>query len=130
MLRAAWPPAMKALQRELKALAALLGDEHDLTVLRDRLTTLHDKGRLDVDDEVLKSALGQIDSHQDLLRRQAVLLGERLFADPPRIIGRRMKRWWRVAEKESRVRRAPARTGAGRKIQRAAGSARGLSRSD
>jgi CHAD domain-containing protein len=98
LLRAAWPPAMKELCDELKALGAMLGDEHDLTVLRKLLRALRRKEKLAGDDELVRATLGLIEARRDALRTHAIPLGERLFADRPRAVAERMMQWWRVAQ--------------------------------
>jgi CHAD domain-containing protein len=98
LLRTLWPPAMKELGDELKQLASILGDEHDLTVLRDRLRQLSRKDKLEIDDDTRTGILGLIATRRSELRAEAIPLGERLFADKPRVVATRVTRWWRVAQ--------------------------------
>ncbi len=97
LLRAAWPPAMKELQRELKALASRLGDEHDLNMLEARLDKLHRKGKLDLQEKLFRAVLDLIAARRHELRDEALPLGKRLFADRPAAVAVRMKKWWAVA---------------------------------
>jgi CHAD domain-containing protein len=101
LLRAVWPPAMKELSDELRQLASVLGDEHDLTVLRDRLRQLARQDKLDVDRDMRAAFVGLIVTRRDELRAEAIPLGERLFADKPRVVATRVTRWWHVAQKHS-----------------------------
>ena len=97
LLRAAWPPAMKALAAELRELSSHLGDEHDLSVLRTHLRKLFREDRLEVEDDTARAMLGLLSSRRDELRAAAIPLGERLFADKRRAVEARMVRWWEVA---------------------------------
>jgi CHAD domain-containing protein len=108
LLRAAWPPAMKELRDELKQLGALLGDEHDLTILRKTLKRLHRKHALKIDDDTLAQALAAIEARRAALRDEAIPLGQRLFVDRPRVIAARLAQWWQIAQQEAAMREAPA----------------------
>lgn len=99
LLREAWPPVMKAQRKELKHLNRILGDEHDLSVLRKDLRQRRAKGGLDiVDEETFATAIQLIEARREELRAVALPLGERLFADRPRAVMARMSQWWRVAQ--------------------------------
>jgi CHAD domain-containing protein len=97
LLRAAWPSAMKEVRDEVKSLARLLGDEHDLTVLRDALRKLRKKGLLEISGELFSATIDLVEDRREELRRKAIPLGERIFADRPRALAARMLEWWRVA---------------------------------
>jgi CHAD domain-containing protein len=100
LLRAAWPPAMKELRDEVKQLGALLGDEHDLTMLRKTLKRMRKEPATDVTDELLSAVLDAVEKRRDDLRAEAIPLGERLFVDRPRVIAARMTQWWTVAQED------------------------------
>lgn len=100
LLRAAWPPAMKELRDELKELGRLLGAEHDLTVLRQQLKKMRRKDPLVAEDAAFDTLFTVIDARREALRATALPLGERLFADKPRAVAKRLKHWWRVAREE------------------------------
>jgi CHAD domain-containing protein len=97
LLRAAWPPAMKELRNELKALANRLGDEHDLNVLEALLEELHGKRKLKVEEEVFRALLGLIAARRQELRDEALPLGRRIFADRAAAVTARLRKWWDVA---------------------------------
>jgi CHAD domain-containing protein len=102
LLRAAWPPAMKELRDELKELASLLGDEHDLTMLRKTLKQIgqHPVDHVHVDDDLVAAAIECVEARRAELRVEAIPLGERLFVDRPRVIAERMMQWWTLAQKD------------------------------
>jgi CHAD domain-containing protein len=97
LLRAAWPPAMKEVRVEVKALARVLGDEHDLTVLRNELRRLRRKARLNVQGDVFTATIVLVEDRREELRREALSLGERIFAERPRALAARIAKWWRIA---------------------------------
>ncbi len=100
LLRGAWPPAMKAQQKQLKELAACLGDEHDMTILDQTLRRLRNESELD-NGKAFMDARALVKSHRQQLRRAALTLGPRLFADPRRAVVKRMRTWWRVTRSAS-----------------------------
>jgi CHAD domain-containing protein len=91
LLQSTWPAAMKTRRRELKKLESLLGDAQDLAALRAGLnappgTTLGDS---------LKQRLETvIDERQRQLRRQAVALGRRVYAEKPGCLRKRLGACW------------------------------------
>lgn len=100
LLRGVWPSAMKAQRKELKQLAASLGDEHDMTILDQTLCSLRNENALD-DGRAFTDARSLVKSHREQLRTTALALGLRLFADAPRAVVRRMETWWRVTRSAS-----------------------------
>ena len=98
LLRELWPAPMKALAAEAKQLADLLGDDHDLAVLRGTLVQERD----DLGDQQEIDALAALaQRRQDQLRAQAQTLGWRLFAESPADYCRRLRAIWRAAECEA-----------------------------
>jgi CHAD domain-containing protein len=87
-------------------LSDLLGDDHDLVVLRSVLSeSPHDEADVPADIDAL---LSLIDHRREQLRTEAFLAGERLYAERPKVFVRRMRRYrkaWegeREADEESR----------------------------
>ena len=76
---------------EAHALSDLLGDDHDLAVLRSTLGRAG--GQLAVD---LDAVIELIDRRREQLQAQAFRLGERLYAESPRAFGRRLHSYWKV----------------------------------
>jgi len=98
LLRELWSAPMKALAAEAKRLADLLGDDHDLAVLRETLLQESD----DLGDREEIDALAALAARrQDQLRAQAQTLGWRLFADTPADYCRRLQASWHATECEA-----------------------------
>jgi CHAD domain-containing protein len=95
LLRDLWLVPMKGLAGEAGQLADLLGDDHDLAVLRETLAGDRDASGEPERVDVL-SGLAQ--RRQGELRDAAWSLGRRLFADKPRRFCRRMHRYWQAAQ--------------------------------
>ena len=79
-----WPPVLEAQAAELKRLSELLGDDHDLAVLRDALPE---------DSPVLPL----VSMRRDELQAQARRLGALVYAERPKAQRRRMRAWWAAA---------------------------------
>jgi CHAD domain-containing protein len=85
----AWPGPLGAHAEELHALSRLLGDEHDLTVLRAALiAAAEDPPALT---PRLERAIGR---RQRTLRSEALVAGRRLWAEKPRDFAARIVSYW------------------------------------
>jgi CHAD domain-containing protein len=94
LLRPVWPSVMKARASALNELSELLGDDHDLAVLRASLQA--DPARFGGEVHAgTTSAL--LDRRRADLQRDAISLGRRVYADRPKAMERRILRWWEVA---------------------------------
>lgn len=82
--------------REAHRLADLLGDDHDLAVLR---MTLLRSAEIATD---LDAVLALIDHRREQLRREARLIGARVYAEPPKDFVRRMRRLWSAGRRGAR----------------------------
>jgi CHAD domain-containing protein len=93
ILRPICPERMEELAQEADRMGDLLGDDHDLAVLRQMLTD--DPGRFgdEGDREVL---LALIDRRRAELEQEATLLGRRFFQDSPGDFTRRLKGYWKT----------------------------------
>jgi CHAD domain-containing protein len=93
LLRNSWPAMMHCTRDATDALGDLLGDDHDLVVLRALLTS---------DPEVYGSAteihrtVELIERRSAALREAARPLGERVFAEKPKALCKRLQRYWDV----------------------------------
>lgn len=90
LLGDAWPGPLEATSREAHRLSELLGDHHDLAVLR---ADLHQRRLGGEETEALEAA---IDRRQVELAEEAVALGHRLYAERPQDFGRRLRRYWQA----------------------------------
>lgn len=93
VLRPLWPERLGELANETDKLGDLLGDDHDLAVLRNLLTDDPDRFGDEGDLEVL---LALIDRRRAELEQEATLLGERFFQDRPHEFARHLKGYWRT----------------------------------
>jgi CHAD domain-containing protein len=91
VLRPLKPKALTPLARRVDHLGDLLGDDHDLAVLRRELAG--DPARFG-GPEALEPLLPRIDRRREKLEHDAVALGRRIFRDPPQILRRRLREYW------------------------------------
>jgi CHAD domain-containing protein len=95
LLRDAWSRVIKAQAAELDTLGELLGDDHDLSVLRDELTAPGGVGAgLAVD---LEPVLAAIDARRTHLQTRALEIGTRIYAEKPAAFARRHRAYLRAA---------------------------------
>jgi hypothetical protein len=87
-------PAVRGQAKDLHRLSDLLGDDHDLGVLRERLTG----GRLQVAADV-DGIVGLIEHRRAELQAQAFVLGGRVYGEKPSAFVRRMRRSWAAGRK-------------------------------
>lgn len=98
LLEEAWPPVLAAQAEEAHALSETLGDEHDLAVLAQQLTDSDGPlSNLSVDEDELLELVAR---RRAELVEAATQLGRRIFAEPPKAYGRRLKRYVRAAAAE------------------------------
>ena len=97
IVRPAAPKKLKRLSRRFHDLADLLGDDHDLAVLREYVER-HPQA---FDDDASRRALlAVLDRRREALQRDALKLGKRLYAQPPkRFVGRIERGWEKRAAK-------------------------------
>jgi hypothetical protein len=94
LLSRAWPDVMEGRAREAKELSRLLGDDHDLHVLRTFVAALG-AGMLSAEERQSFSAGCRL--LQGELRARARPRGARLFAEPAGGLAKRVGSYWRAA---------------------------------
>ena len=99
-----WPSVMQALAGELDQLGDLLGQDHDLAVLRLTVRTEFPRAGATA---TLLALEKRIDERRSRMQAQARLLGERIYLERPRAFSRRLGGYWRVWQAEQ----AAGRTG-------------------
>jgi CHAD domain-containing protein len=104
MLKPLSPGIVGGQADEAHKLADLLGDDHDLAVLREELESRAGGLAVDVD-----AVIGLIDHRREQLQAQALLAGERLYAEPTKAFARRLHRYWRASRSGARARRREIR---------------------
>jgi len=95
LLRPVWKPVIKKLCSEADDLSDLLGDEHDLAVLRD---TLLEEPAVFGDKTELEALLGLLSRRRLELQQKAKLLGARVFAEEPDALVDRFGAYWTAWE--------------------------------
>jgi CHAD domain-containing protein len=91
LLREAHPKRMRRLARDAHALAGVLGDHHDLSVLRDYVEAAP---QLFSDMEARDTLLTAIDRRREVLQRRALKLGHRLYRRPAKRFVKGVARGW------------------------------------
>ncbi len=84
----AWPGPLEATAVEAHKLTELLGDHHDLALLRE---DLRERNLGEEETAALEAA---IDRRQEELAAAAFPLGRRLYAERPKAFSRRLRRYW------------------------------------
>jgi CHAD domain-containing protein len=93
VLKPLWPERMEELATEADRMGELLGDDHDLAVLRQMLS--RDQGPPAENGE-RETLLALIDGRRAGLEQEVLILGERFFQDRPRELARRLKGYWKT----------------------------------
>lgn len=92
LVRPAWPDVLEAMAGTASEIGDLLGTDHDLAVLRERVL---DEAALSV--ETRRALLERIDKRRDECQREAIALGRRLYAEKPSALTNRLARLWKAA---------------------------------
>lgn len=96
LLSRAWPEVMEAHAMTAREISQILGDDHDLAVLEAYVAGAP-KG--EIGKEEAKGIRNAIRERQQVLRALALPRLQRLFADPPEDLGRRVVCYWKTAKK-------------------------------
>ncbi len=97
ILENVWPPVMESLTEELDQLGELLGQDHDLAVLRTTVLTEFPRAGATATLRALERRIGEVRSR---MQGQERLLGERIYVERPREFTRRLRGYWRVWQAE------------------------------
>jgi CHAD domain-containing protein len=90
LLGDAWPRPLGATSDEVHQLSELLGDHHDLAVLREDLRQRNLGG------EATQPLAAAICLRQEELAEESFALGRRLYVERPRDFSRRLRGYWRA----------------------------------
>lgn len=91
-----WPEIFGSLRKEFDDLGDILGDDHDLSVVRSIVLA---EGEA-FGSEVLELFTEEVDRQLGGFRRQTHLLGARLFAERSELFMRRVHAYWEALEEE------------------------------
>jgi CHAD domain-containing protein len=92
LLKPLAPGIVGGAAKDADKLSKLLGDDHDLAVLHATLERGAGDLKIDVD-----AVLALIDHRREQLQAEAVLLGQRLYAERPKAFVARMHRYWKAS---------------------------------
>ena len=92
-----WPPVMQSLAEELDQLGELLGQDHDLAVLRTTVLAEFPRAGATATLLALERRIGEVRARK---QSEARLLGERIYLERPRNFTRRLRGYWRVWQAE------------------------------
>ena len=98
LLEGIWSETMGAREKSLKDLETWLGEDHNLVVLSERLTTEPSKYG---NKRELESVLRSSRDWQTELREKALSLAERVYEEKPGEFIRRMKHLWQIWKSEA-----------------------------
>ncbi len=98
LLRPLSPRVLRGQAQDAHRLSDLLGDDHDLAVLRDVLHRIDGEIPADVD-----PVIGLIEHRRDQLQSEAFFLGARLYAERPKAFRRRMHAYWKTWRAETKA---------------------------
>jgi CHAD domain-containing protein len=93
ILRDLWPAILKRTRRELDKLGDLLGQEHDLTVVKDTVVKQVDSV---IAKEDLRSVLTLAERRRLELQAEAQAIGRRIYAEKPRDFIKRIYVYWEI----------------------------------
>lgn len=93
ILRPAWPDPFKTLADEIHDLSDYLGDEHDLTELRE---TIIEEGELCDDEKTRLALIALIDRRREAFRADARPLGEKIYVEKPKDFVNRVEEYWQA----------------------------------
>lgn len=93
LLQPIWPEMIEPLAKQTHRLTDLLGDDHDLAVLK-QIAKDECDGKASLDDELI---FALVDERRDVLQKQAKELGEKLYQETPREFVARLKGYWKSA---------------------------------
>lgn len=102
VLAPVWPAALGTREDELQTLTDLLGDDHDLAVLRGVL-----EEDPEIDRQAARGITGLLDRRRAELQQAALPLGARLFALPPDAMDAQLRAWWEAWRTEVHHRDLP-----------------------
>ena len=92
-----WPSVMQALAEELDQLGELLGQDHDLAVLRTTVLAEFPRAGTTATLRSLERRIGEVRARK---QARARLLAERIYLERPREFTRRLGGYWRVWQVE------------------------------
>ena len=100
LISSIWKGPMNARQGEADRISDYLGDDHDLSILRETLLRRPDQFG---GEDVVQTMIGLIAQRQVELRTRAKSSGARIFAEKPKRLAERLGRYWDAWADEGEV---------------------------
>lgn len=97
LVRPVWPALLKPSRQAAKTLSDLLGDDHDLAVLREVLPKALGP---DTSPERVQTFESLLERRSAELRTRAHWLGLRVYAEKPKALRKRIGAYWQAAQQE------------------------------
>ena len=92
LLRGVWPDVLDAMESTADEVGELLGADHDLAVLRERV-----EAEAGLSEAVRAALLRRIDTRRAEHQENALVLGRRLYAEKPASLTHRLRKLWEAA---------------------------------
>jgi hypothetical protein len=108
LLTPCWPSELSARVELSRSLSQILGDDHDIAMLQHLISA---PTMSFASPDATASFLKQCRNRQKALRRDAEMLGERLFAERSRPFAERIEAYWLTAAQRTPKPASLARTG-------------------
>lgn len=93
LLQDLWPGMLKPYRASLKEMSTILGDDHDLVVLKQAVAASDSVAR---DSTACATFTALVDRRQEQLRAAAHPLGERIYADKPKCLHGQFQSYWQT----------------------------------
>lgn len=93
LLRPLWPRPMKGLSGELKKLGKYLSEDHDLAILREKVSEQLEESENRIEIEAL---VALVDQRRNELQLCARVLGARIYAEKPQAFATRSEAYWQA----------------------------------
>ncbi len=103
LLEQTWQPPLKKIEKETYHLSDVLGDDHDLAVLKETLFRAAERTQAPspVNPDTLPALERLVDEHRAALQREAIPLGRKLYTERPKEIVDRFRTYrevWKRSE--------------------------------
>ncbi len=92
LLRQIWPDVLDAMERTADEAGELLGTDHDLAVLRQRIEV-----EAVLDDSTRDALVRRIEERKVELQRRAIAFGGRLYSEKPASLTHRLGKLWETS---------------------------------
>lgn len=97
ILRNIWPGELKSFAKEIHNLSDYLGDDHDLYDLKNRIYVVMDDSIYEKERKHLSRLILELSNEK---RQKARFLGEKIYAEKPKLFVSRIKKYWKIAHRE------------------------------